>query len=164
VPCVFLGYPEDFRGWHLWDHCAKRIIISRDVIWDKNSMPGNSSTPVAPISLRELLVTADQEETPKQPSVHFNDSDSDDDDPLVPLDDTPVVGTPVAPPAVPGIPHVPQRSLTPPARSTTPETPTPGVKREESSPHPFFGLRSPTPVSGEHQRHCHSQQQKTVPL
>jgi hypothetical protein len=59
VPCIFLGYPEDFRGWRLWDPRAKRIIISRDVIWDENSMPGNSSAPVAPISLRELSVTAD---------------------------------------------------------------------------------------------------------
>jgi hypothetical protein len=146
VPCIFLGYPEDFRGWRLWDPRSKRIIISRDVIWDENSMPGNSSAPVAPISLRELSVTADQEEAPKRPSVHFNDSDSVDDNPLMPLDDTPVVGAPVAPPAVPGVSPAPQHSLTPPARSLTPETPTPGVKREESSPHPFFGLRSPTPV------------------
>jgi hypothetical protein len=82
----------------------------------------------------------------KQPSVHFNVSDSGDEDPLVPLDDTPVVGAPVAPPAVPGVPPAPQHSLTPPARSLTPETPTPSVKRKESSPHPYFGLRSPTPV------------------
>jgi hypothetical protein len=32
---------------------------------------GNSSAPVAPLLLCELLVTADQEEAPKQPSVHF---------------------------------------------------------------------------------------------
>jgi hypothetical protein len=109
-------------------------------------MPGNLSAPVAPISLCELLVTAHQEEAPKQPSVHFDDSDSNDDDPLVPLDDTAVVGNPVAPPAVPGVPPAPQQSLTPPAHSLTPETPTPDVKHEESSPHPFFGLQSPTPV------------------
>jgi hypothetical protein len=41
---------------------------------------------------------------------------------------------------------VPQQSLTPPVCSSTPETPTPGVKHEESSPHPYFGLRSLTPV------------------
>jgi hypothetical protein len=146
VPCVFLGYPEDFRGWCLWDPHAKRVIISRDVIWDENSMPGNLSAPVAPILLHELLVTADQEEAPKQPSVHFDNSDSNGDDPLVLLDDTPVIDTPVVPPAVPGVPPAPQRSLMPPARSLTPELPTPDVKHEESSPHPFFGLRSPTPV------------------
>jgi transposase InsO family protein len=43
TPCIFLGYPEDFRGWRLWDPRTKQIIISRDVIWDENSMPGNSS-------------------------------------------------------------------------------------------------------------------------
>jgi hypothetical protein len=78
-------------------------------------MPGNLSAPVAPILLRELLVTADQEEAPKRLSVHFNNSDSKDGNPLVPLDNTPVVGAPVAPPAVPGVPLAPQQSLTPPA-------------------------------------------------
>jgi hypothetical protein len=109
-------------------------------------MPGNSSASVAPILLCEFSVTANQEETPKQPSVHFNNLDSNSDNPLVPLDNTPVVGAPVEPPAVPGVPLAPQQSLMPPARSLTPETPTPSVKREESSPHPYFGLRSPTPV------------------
>jgi hypothetical protein len=146
VPCIFLGSPEDFRGWWLWDPCSKQIIVSRDVILDENSMPGNLSAPVAPILLCELLATANQEETPKQPSVHFDNSDSNDDDPLVPLDDNPVVDAPVAPPAVPGVPPAPQCSLTPPVCSMTPETPTLGMKCEESSPHPFFGLRLPMPV------------------
>jgi hypothetical protein len=56
---VFLGYPEDYRGWKLWDPRAKQVIISRDVIWNKEEMPGNSTAPVPLLSVLEYL---DQEE------------------------------------------------------------------------------------------------------
>jgi transposase InsO family protein len=59
TPCVFLGYPEDYRGWKLWDARAKRVIISRDVIWNEEEMPGNST---APVPLLSVLEYADQEE------------------------------------------------------------------------------------------------------
>jgi hypothetical protein len=52
TPCVFLGYPEDYRGWKLWDPRAKRVIISRDVIWN-GEMPGNSTAPVPLLSVLE---------------------------------------------------------------------------------------------------------------
>ena len=147
VPCIFLGYPEDFRGWRLWDPRAKRIIISRDVIWDENSMPGNSSVPVAPILLSELSVTPDQEEAPRRPSVHFRDESNDTSDDLaIPFDDANPAAVLNAPPAVPVVPASQPRPLTPPMQSPAPSTPAPSVKREEESPHPYFGLRSPTPA------------------
>jgi transposase InsO family protein len=61
TPCVFLGYPEDYCGWKLWDPCAKQVIISHDVIWNEEEMPGNSTTPVLLLSVLEY---ADQEEAP----------------------------------------------------------------------------------------------------
>jgi hypothetical protein len=59
TPCVFLGYPEDYCRWKLWDPRAKRVIILRDVIWNKEEMPGNSTAPVPLLSILEYL---DQEE------------------------------------------------------------------------------------------------------
>jgi hypothetical protein len=35
LPCLFLGYPEDFKGWKLWDPRNQRIVISRDIIWNE---------------------------------------------------------------------------------------------------------------------------------
>jgi hypothetical protein len=36
---VFLGVPDDFKGWKLWDPSAQGgrggVIISRDVIWNE---------------------------------------------------------------------------------------------------------------------------------
>jgi hypothetical protein len=59
TPCVFLGYPEDYCGWKLWDPRAKCVIILRDVIWNEEEMPGNSTVPVPLLSVLEY---ADQEE------------------------------------------------------------------------------------------------------
>jgi hypothetical protein len=43
-PCVFLGCPEDFKGWKLWDPSANGgrggIIVSRDVVWNEDEFPG----------------------------------------------------------------------------------------------------------------------------
>jgi hypothetical protein len=48
IPCLFLGYPGDYRGWCYWDPVGKQVITARDMIWDESTMPGNSSAPVAP--------------------------------------------------------------------------------------------------------------------
>jgi hypothetical protein len=41
-PCVFLGVPDDFKGWKLWDPSAQGgrggVIISRDVIWNEGGV------------------------------------------------------------------------------------------------------------------------------
>jgi hypothetical protein len=50
MPCLFLGYLEDYHSWELWDPCTKQVIISCNMIWNKEEMPGNATTPV-------LLVT-----------------------------------------------------------------------------------------------------------
>jgi hypothetical protein len=43
-PCVFLGIPDNFKGWKLWDPSAQGghggVIISQDVIWNKEEFPG----------------------------------------------------------------------------------------------------------------------------
>jgi hypothetical protein len=43
-PCIFLGCPEDFKGWKLWDPSANGgrggIIVSRDIVWNEEVFPG----------------------------------------------------------------------------------------------------------------------------
>jgi hypothetical protein len=48
---VFLGYPDDYKGWCLWDPCTKHIIILCSVIWNENKLPGTSTTPVPLLSV-----------------------------------------------------------------------------------------------------------------
>jgi hypothetical protein len=52
-PCVFLGVPDDFKGWKLWDPSAQGgcggVIISRDVIWNEKEFPGLSKDAHNPI-------------------------------------------------------------------------------------------------------------------
>ena len=35
---VFLGFPRGIKGYRLWDPLEKKIVISRDVTFDKNSV------------------------------------------------------------------------------------------------------------------------------
>jgi hypothetical protein len=45
-PCVFLGCPEDLKGWKLWDPSANgghgSIIVSPNVVWNREELPGLS--------------------------------------------------------------------------------------------------------------------------
>jgi hypothetical protein len=45
-PYVFLGCPEDYKGWKLWDPSANGgrggIIVSRNVVWNEEEFPGLS--------------------------------------------------------------------------------------------------------------------------
>jgi hypothetical protein len=45
-PCVFLGCPEDFKGWKLWGPSANGrrgvVIVSRDIKWNEDAFPGTS--------------------------------------------------------------------------------------------------------------------------
>jgi hypothetical protein len=55
-PCVFLGLPDNFKGWKLRDPLAQGnrggIIVSRDVIWNESEFPGTSRVATDPIPPR----------------------------------------------------------------------------------------------------------------
>jgi hypothetical protein len=66
TPCMFLGYPEDYCGWKLWDPHAKQVMILQDVIWNEEEMPGNSTAPVPLLSVLEYLDQQEDSELPAQ--------------------------------------------------------------------------------------------------
>jgi transposase InsO family protein len=123
TPCVFLGYPEDYRGWKLWDPRAKRVIISRDVIWNEEEMPGNST---APVPLLSVLEYADQEEA----------SAPNPDDPVSPMEG----------PAAPAHPEEPVAAAAPQPKRQASAEPAEQPVTPPRAPHPFFNLKSPTPA------------------
>ena len=36
--CIFLGYGKGVKGYKFWDSTANKVMISRDVVFDENSM------------------------------------------------------------------------------------------------------------------------------
>jgi hypothetical protein len=50
LACFFLGYPDNFKGWKLYDPSAQRIVISRDIIWNEE-FPGTSCAVVLHLSV-----------------------------------------------------------------------------------------------------------------
>ena len=43
VKCVFIGFEDGYKGWKCYDPLARKIIISRDVIFDETLFPGLST-------------------------------------------------------------------------------------------------------------------------
>jgi hypothetical protein len=101
-PCVFLDVPDNFKGWKLWDPSAQGgrggVIISRDVIWNKEEFPGLSKDAHDPIPAHFGRINA---ETPAaaKPSTPASEESAEDSDEqeggtlplpaLVPLNDNP---------------------------------------------------------------------------
>jgi hypothetical protein len=54
--CVFLGIPDNFKGWKLWDSLAQggrgSVIISHNIVCNKEEFPGTSKTTLDPIPAR----------------------------------------------------------------------------------------------------------------
>ena len=36
--CIFFGYDDVTKGYRLWDPTTRKIVISRDVIFDESSL------------------------------------------------------------------------------------------------------------------------------
>jgi hypothetical protein len=79
-PCVFLGIPDNFKGWKLWDPLAQGgrggVIISCDVVWNKEEFPGTSKTTLDPV-LAGFGRPADAEPVPEAPEHKEMEDNSD---------------------------------------------------------------------------------------
>jgi hypothetical protein len=67
-----LGYPEDLKGWKLWDPRNQRIVISRDIIRNEEEFPGNSHTIVPYLG---VLSEPEEEPLPRQEDDDKNTPD-----------------------------------------------------------------------------------------
>jgi hypothetical protein len=133
LPCLFLGYPEDFKSWKLWDPRIQRIVISRDIIWNEE-FPGNSRAVVPYLS---VLSEPEEEPLPRQ-------EDDEEDTPDV-VGAEPDPAPPLVPPAPPARPLTPKRELEAgPAPQQPPPVTPPGRW------HAFFDLKSPSTAPRTH--------------
>ena len=48
VKCVFIGYPDGYKGWKLWDPVAKKVIICESVVFDERYFPLSKLAPSSP--------------------------------------------------------------------------------------------------------------------
>jgi transposase InsO family protein len=96
-PCVFLGCPEDFKGWKLWDPSANGgrggVIVSRDVVWNEEEFPGLSR--VAHNAIPERFSRAAEPGDAKRSPDDEEVSDSTDSEGVT----TPLPFEPAAPPS-----------------------------------------------------------------
>ena len=54
VACIFLGYSDEIKGWRCYNPVTKKVIVSRDVIFNEGEYPGLSTKSVlsgVPVSL-----------------------------------------------------------------------------------------------------------------
>ena len=74
--CIFVGYPPDFKGWKVYDPLTHQITVSRDVIFDENTMPGSkhtsSDTPYSPLHKEPVSESGGEHST-----LYFRPSNSD---------------------------------------------------------------------------------------
>lgn len=75
--CIFLGYPEGYKGWRFYNPVSKRIIISERAMFDERYQPGlkdwnasMSSLSLPPSSLR-IPPTSDSSSTLEHPTTDY---------------------------------------------------------------------------------------------
>jgi hypothetical protein len=52
--CVFIGYPDGYKGWKLWDPVEKRVIISETVHFDEKHFPLSKLQATKPLNVPSL--------------------------------------------------------------------------------------------------------------
>ena len=154
VKCIFLGYPDEYKGWKCYDPVTKRVLVSRDVIFNEAELPG--------LGIKDSTITGSSLQ-PTPPSVDQNTIhkfliplDDDDDSP----DDVDSVGdipqAPVQPvqaedppqpdplPAPPIPPPVPPPAIPPPAPQPQPARVPAARKKKAAAPAPPQPIRKST--------------------
>ena len=140
--CIFIGYPEGYKGWKFYNPETKKAVVCERADFDERYFLGRRETTPSFSPPARLLNNEDPAPVPlplPSPDSPSSDEDDDgnghmqdyggDDDESNPSSAPSAPSTP--PPAVPALPP-----------STPPLTPRPGPSQARSSPHP---RRQPSP-------------------
>ena len=126
--CVFLGYPEGYKGWKFYNPTSKRTLISERADFDERYFPMSKRSPLPSQPPPTGPPTGPPVVPPSPPVEYYNpgatlDSESDCNEVLD------HVGEPIPLPANPEPPAVPDEAPAPPVH-----TPSPEPRPRQSSP------------------------------
>jgi hypothetical protein len=50
LPCVFLGYPDNTKGYRCYDPVTRRVLTSRHIVFDEQVFPFRQVVPTPPVN------------------------------------------------------------------------------------------------------------------
>jgi transposase InsO family protein len=133
-PCVFLGCPEDFKGWKLWDLSANGgrggVIVSRNIVWNEDKFPGTSriAHDAIPERFGRPAEPGDVELSPDEEEVS---------------DSTDLERVTIPPPFEPAVPPSDSNSSSSSSRSSSTASPTPSPPGTPPRPAPVPAPATP---------------------
>ena len=147
--CVFIGYPDGYKGWMFYNPTTKRTVISERAEFDERYFPGLKQTPWTPEPFER------PPDIPYTPVPDLGGDDEPDTNPTqdnhVPLPDSPQIAeapldAPVTPPAniAPLAPLEPV--YLPPEQSPTIPIAIRRARRDIRPPNEWWKIRHPTPA------------------
>jgi hypothetical protein len=138
--CVFIGYPDGYKGWMFYNPTTKRTVISERAEFDERYFPGLKHTPLTPEPFERL---------PDVPFTPVPDLGGDSEPESNPTQDNPAPLPQVAPapldaiplpPATPPANPIQLEPSTPISRSASPEQ---SISSPEPPPHIPIAIRRP---------------------
>jgi hypothetical protein len=119
--CVFIGYPEGYKGWKFYNPTTKKVVISERAEFDERYFPGLSKSSDHIPS--DILMPIDSLQSPELSPLLFEGGDDTAQPPLVPAStnsrspspDPLPLRQPTPPPLSPSPPHTPPHTPGPPA-------------------------------------------------
>ncbi|XP_074293743.1 uncharacterized protein LOC141620890 [Silene latifolia] len=136
LPCVFLGFPDQHRGYKCLDLRTNKIILSRHVRFDESTFPFAKTT----IPASRTYDFLDGDVSPSLlPPIPWSSS-------AQPITPNPLSPTPTQPasPTAPPTPHSPEPPNSPPSTEPVPHTPPPIVSKAVTRGD--HGIRKPKPI------------------
>nr|GEX14065.1 retrovirus-related Pol polyprotein from transposon TNT 1-94 [Tanacetum cinerariifolium] len=60
IKCILIGYPQNQKGYKLYNLVIKEVFLSRDVLFDEKVFPFKDTTPIHPNSMFNMPTFADE--------------------------------------------------------------------------------------------------------